>query len=78
VSLTSKLNDFHVVEEVMQFLQKHKNFHREAHHTWSSNANIKIIFSSSTAIGGGFHKSWVHGVKRKVHPNLGENTISWA
>ncbi len=26
----------------------------------------------------GFHKSWVQGVKRKVHPILGENAISWA
>jgi hypothetical protein len=25
---------------------------------------------------GGFHKSWVHGVKRKAHPNMGENVIS--
>ncbi len=25
---------------------------------------------------GGFHKSWAHGVKRKGHPNLGENAIS--
>jgi hypothetical protein len=24
---------------------------------------------------GGFHKSWLHGVKRKAHPNLGENAI---
>jgi hypothetical protein len=22
---------------------------------------------------GGFHKSWAHCVKRKAHPNLGEN-----
>jgi hypothetical protein len=27
---------------------------------------------------GGFHKSWAQGVKRKAHPNLGENAISWA
>jgi hypothetical protein len=27
---------------------------------------------------GGFHKSWAHGLKRKAHPNLGENAISWA
>ncbi len=27
---------------------------------------------------GGFHKSWAHGVKRRAHPNLGENAISWA
>ncbi len=26
---------------------------------------------------GGFHKSWAHGVKRKVHSILGENAISW-
>jgi hypothetical protein len=26
---------------------------------------------------GGFHKSWAQGVKRKAHPNLGENAISW-
>jgi hypothetical protein len=26
--------------------------------------------------GGGFHKSWAHGVKWRVHPNLGENAIS--
>jgi hypothetical protein len=29
-------------------------------------------------IKGGFHKSWVHGVKRKAHPTLGKNAISWA
>ena len=27
---------------------------------------------------GGFHKSWAQGVKRKAHPNLIENAISWA
>jgi hypothetical protein len=27
---------------------------------------------------GGFHKSWANGVKRKAHPNLRENAISWA
>ena len=27
---------------------------------------------------GGFHKSWVHSVKRVAHPKLGENAISWA
>jgi hypothetical protein len=27
---------------------------------------------------GGFHKSWVHGVKRTNNSNLGENAISWA
>jgi hypothetical protein len=27
---------------------------------------------------GGFHKSWAHGQKRRVHPNMGENAISWA
>jgi hypothetical protein len=26
---------------------------------------------------GGFHKSWAYGVKPRVHPNLGENAISW-
>jgi hypothetical protein len=27
---------------------------------------------------GGFYKSWAHGVKHKVHPNLSEKAISWA
>jgi hypothetical protein len=27
----------------------------------------------SLKIWGGFHKNWAHGVKHKVHPNLGEN-----
>jgi hypothetical protein len=25
----------------------------------------------------GFHKSWAYGVKRKAHPNHGENAVSW-
>jgi hypothetical protein len=29
-------------------------------------------------IRGGFHKSWVYGLKRKAHPNVGENAVSWA
>jgi hypothetical protein len=24
---------------------------------------------------GGFQKSWTHGIKHRVHPNLGENAI---
>jgi hypothetical protein len=30
------------------------------------------------SIGVDFRKVWGHGVKRKAHPNLGENAISWA
>jgi hypothetical protein len=29
-------------------------------------------------IWGGFHKSWAQGIKRKAHPSLGKNAISWA
>jgi hypothetical protein len=38
------------------------------------------IFSAISFLDGwgGFHKSWAHVVKRKAHPNLGENAISWA
>jgi hypothetical protein len=41
----------------------------------SINSSVNIFGLCYTK--GEFHKSWAHGVKLKVHPNLGENAISW-
>jgi hypothetical protein len=37
-----------------------------------------VVAYALKQIGGRFHKSWALGAKRKKHPNLGENAISWA
>jgi hypothetical protein len=37
----------------------------------------QLLFVDKNILSGdGFLKSWGHGVKRWVHPNLGENAIS--
>ncbi len=36
------------------------------------------LFKRNFLVRGGFHKSWVHGVRHEAHSNLVENAISWA
>jgi hypothetical protein len=38
----------------------------------------KLLLETPFLFRGGYHKSWAHGVKRRAHPNLGKNAISWA
>ncbi len=44
---------------------------------YSGSTQTSLVLSHNE-IKGGFHKSWVHGIKRKAQPNLGENAIGLA
>jgi hypothetical protein len=46
--------------------------------SWNCKQNLRTERSLWNWSRGGFHKSWAHGLKRKAHPNLGKNAISWA